>query len=321
MVPLLLLAACAEPDVPLPWSAPPEQPLDLRVTVRPLHVALLQPITVTLDRYRADGVEVSFQPVVEDERFVTDRITKAEERAFGDGWVQRTELVLLPVAGPGELQVPAFAAETVVAAGEEPQVATTDEVTITVDSALQGEHGSGIEAPGGPFAARTNWWLWGGGAAALLLAGAALARWFARRRRAPDDPLTVAVPAHVRALRELQRWRGAPRGTPAEVAAFYVGVSQVLRVYLEERFGLHAPERTTEEFLRDLESADTLARAHRAELERFLQQCDLVKFAAVVPGEEEHQRTFELAEAFIESTRADRIEREAATARPSEVPA
>ena len=42
------------------------------------------------------------------------------------------------------------------------------------------------------------------------------------------------------------------------------------------------------------------------ELERFLEQCDLVKFAAVVPGENEHLATFALAEAFVESTRADR---------------
>ena len=114
------------------------------------------------------------------------------------------------------------------------------------------------------------------------------------------------MPPHVNALRALQRLRGAPRTTSAQVDAFYVEVSSVLRVYLEERFGLRAPELTTEEFLLGLESGDQLARGHRAELERFLMQCDLVKFAAVVPGENEHLATFALAEAFVESTRADR---------------
>jgi len=104
------------------------------------------------------------------------------------------------------------------------------------------------------------------------------------------------------------RLRGSPRTTAAQVDAFYVDVSSVLRVYLEERFGLRAPELTTEEFLLGLESGDQLARGHRAELERFLTQCDLVKFAAVVPGENEHLATFALAEAFVESTRADRAD-------------
>ncbi|MFN6194129.1 MAG: hypothetical protein ACK5BN_09945, partial [Planctomycetota bacterium] len=71
-------------------------------------------------------------------------------------------------------------------------------------------------------------WLLAGGALALL-GGLALAA--NRRRRVPT--LAIApTPPHVRALRELERLRQRPRTTPAEVAAFYVGVSQVLRDYL-----------------------------------------------------------------------------------------
>ena len=106
--------------------------------------------------------------------------------------------------------------------------------------------------------------------------------------------------------RALQRLRSAPRTTAAEIEAFYVEVSAVLRLYLEERFGLRAPERTTEEFLRELESGAALAREHRAELKQFLSQCDLVKFAAYRPSENDHLATFAIAEAFVERTRADR---------------
>jgi hypothetical protein len=116
----------------------------------------------------------------------------------------------------------------------------------------------------------------------------------------------VALPPHVKAQRALARLRTAPRATSAQVEAFYVDVSDVLRTYLEERFGLRAPERTTEEFLHDLEVGDQLAREHRAELERFLSQCDLVKFAGAVPGEPEHLATFALAEAFVHTTAGDR---------------
>ena len=87
--------------------------------------------------------------------------------------------------------------------------------------------------------------------------------------------------------------------------------SDLLRTYLEERFALRAPERTTEEFLRELEGGEALAKSHRAELERFLLQCDLVKFAAFQPGEADHLTTWALAEAFVEATRGDRAVAEA----------
>jgi hypothetical protein len=113
------------------------------------------------------------------------------------------------------------------------------------------------------------------------------------------------VPPHTKALRALARLRVLPRTTPAQVEAFYVEVSQVLRTYLEERFGLHAPERTTEEFLSELEQGSALSTDQRRALQRFLSQCDMVKFAAQIPGEEVHLETFAIAEQFVETTRAD----------------
>ena len=301
----LAVAGCSGDAAPAPWDAPPTLAVDLRVQVEPTEVGLLQPVTVTLDRYRQDGVEVSFAPAVDDEAWLEQQRVVEDERPLGDGRWQRTVLTLLPVDGPGELRVPEFRAEAVGADGEPVEVATTAAVVVLVTSALAPEHGEQIEAPGEPFPTPVAWWWWVAGAVVLAVIAAAI--WLLRRRpQQPRQHLEVTVPAHVRALRELQRWRTAPRATAEEVEAFYVGVSQVLRVYLEERFGLHAPERTTEEFLRDLEGGDRLARQHRSELERFLSQCDMVKFARAVPSADEHDRTFALAEAFVESTRIDR---------------
>jgi hypothetical protein len=119
--------------------------------------------------------------------------------------------------------------------------------------------------------------------------------------------LAAAGQPHVKAMRELARLRSAPRRTTAEIDAFYVAVSAVLRGYLEERFGLRAPERTTEEFLQELEQSPALA-GQRQELRAFLSQCDLVKFAAQVPGEPVHLETLATAERFVAATRADRVE-------------
>ncbi len=293
---LMPLAACGAP-VP-PWPQPPAAPLELRIAVAPTEVALLEPVTVQLDLYRRRDLEVEFAPAVDPADFLVE-CTATSEVGFGDGsWLHRT-LVLRPVRGPGELTLPSFVAK----ARDGSTAASTPAHTLVVRSSLDGA-AAAIEPPGEPFPPppRRAWWLAGAAALAALVA----LGYVGRRRRRPPAAVAVALPPHVRAQRALQRLRGAPRATPAQVEAFYVEVSGVLRTYLEERFGLHAPERTTEEFLRELETGDGLAREHRASLERFLRQCDLVKFAALVPGEAEHLATFALAEAFVETTRADR---------------
>ena len=314
LAPLLAAPACdGGASAASPWPAPPTLEVDLRVAAAPTEVALLQPVTVTVDRYRRPDVEVTLELELAGEDWVEEARVEAPEVPLGDGLWQRTRIVLLPVRASAELQVPGLRAEGAAAAGGDVAVATTDPLTVRVTSVLGEEHGAAIEAPGDVLEAPITWWPWAAGAAAL---GACL--WLlARRRRGRADvtvPVAVDLPAHVRALRELRRWRAASRATPAEVEAFYVGVSQVLRVYLEERFGLRAPERTTEEFLRDLERGDGLARRHRAELERFLSQCDMVKFARLLPAGDEHERTFALAEGFVESTRSDRRQGEGASA-------
>jgi hypothetical protein len=280
--------------------------LDLRVTMDRTEVGLLQPVMVTVDRYRKDGIEVSFVPVVSDKLFVTKDSKTSEERRYGDGWWQRTTLILLPIDGPGELKIPPFSAETVALAGDVAQVATTPEQVLAVTTNLAPEHGAEIEAPGDPFPTPPGY-LWYFVALGLVLLLVCIMYWVRSRKQRRSHPMIVMVPAHIKALRELLRWKDAPRTTPVDIDAFYVGVSHVLRVYLEDRFGLHAPERTTEEFLHDLDGSTQLVRDHGQDLRRFLSQCDLVKFAKFVPTDADHQMTYGLAESFIESTRIDRV--------------
>ncbi|MCA8964193.1 MAG: hypothetical protein KDC48_04890 [Planctomycetes bacterium] len=300
---LVALAACGGPAAP--WPEPPPVALDLKIEVSATEVPLLAPITVQLDLYHRADLPVEFAPDVAPEDFQCERRV-GEAVPFGPGIWQRTTLSLRPLRGPGELVLPPFVAK----AKDGTVAASTPERTITVTSVL-GEHGAELEAPAGPLAPPTARWPWFAGGAALLLATTGL--WWFVRGRPRTAPSAIALSPHAKALRALARLRAAPRTTPAQVEAFYVEVSDVLRQYLEDRFGLCAPERTTEEFLRDLEGGDRLAREHRRELERFLSQCDLVKFAAHQPTENDHLATFLLAETFVERTRTDRIPAEVAS--------
>jgi len=120
------------------------------------------------------------------------------------------------------------------------------------------------------------WWVLGAVAVAGLVA---LIIWFIRRR--PARPAPPPPPPHVRAKQRLN----AALDLLHDPRAFCITVSDALRTYLEERFRLRAPERTTEEFLVELQTSPTLTAGQRQTLAGFLGSCDLVKFARHEPTE------------------------------------
>jgi len=139
-----------------------------------------------------------------------------------------------------------------------------------------------------------------GAGLATLLALAALVHWLRRRRRVVPAP--PPVPAEVRARRALAEL--AARGLVQRGAfkEYYATLSTIVRVYLEERFGLRAPEMTTEEFLLATARNAELTRAQRSSLGAFLRESDLVKFARHVPALADAERAFAAAGRFVEET-------------------
>lgn len=140
------------------------------------------------------------------------------------------------------------------------------------------------------------WVFW----ALLVLAVAALAFWawrYWQKRRAQAQVVPV-VPPHIRAkqaLREALALLGQPR-------EFCIRVSDTIRWYLEERFDFHAPERTTEEFLYELQGTNLLTPDQKDSLGEFLKRCDLVKFAKYEPGLPELEDLHSSAVRLVEET-------------------
>ena len=86
-----------------------------------------------------------------------------------------------------------------------------------------------------------------------------------------------------------------------------VAVSDTARTYLEERFEFRAPERTTEEFLRELGGTKLLLPEQKDSLGNFLASCDLVKFAKYEPGENELRELHGAAVKLVEETEPKEI--------------
>lgn len=143
---------------------------------------------------------------------------------------------------------------------------------------------------------------------ALILLGLALlvllavVAVFLRRRRAGGGVAVAALPPHEVAYRRLQELVNEDLVGKGQIKVFYQRVSDILRHYIEDRFGLHAPERTTEEFLAELGAGDSLVLLHKALLKSFLLNCDMVKFAEHQPGPADIQGTFDSCKRFISET-------------------
>jgi hypothetical protein len=83
---------------------------------------------------------------------------------------------------------------------------------------------------------------------------------------------------------------------------FYSELSDIIRLYMEERFFLKAPEMTTEEFLDSLRRLPVLNDDQKEILKEFLHTCDMVKFAKHQPNVSEAQKSFDLVKSFIGQT-------------------
>ena len=140
-------------------------------------------------------------------------------------------------------------------------------------------------------------WLW---QLLILLAVAVAAfllwRWWKNRKT--NIVLPPPVPAHVRAKQKLEE----ALVLITQPKPFVIAVSDTARTYLEERFDFHAPERTTEEFLHELQGTDLLLPDQKESVGDFLESCDLVKFAKYEPGENELRELHSSALRLVEET-------------------
>ena len=116
------------------------------------------------------------------------------------------------------------------------------------------------------------WLVFVGVFVALSLLG--LVGWlFARRRKPPTPP---KLPREI-ALEELERISSEiERMAPYQ---FSIRVSDILRKYVTQQYGLPATRQTSIEFLTALAKASPFSSDDKSLLEDFLNRCDLIKFA------------------------------------------
>lgn len=136
--------------------------------------------------------------------------------------------------------------------------------------------------------------------AALIVGVLMLIRRRNAARRAAQGAQTAAH-AHEDALAELEKARALM--SPENSRPYGIEVSGIVRRYIERRFGIVAPRRSTEEFLVEAAVSARLEQAHRSLLAEFLGSCDFLKFARARAELSELESQHQAAVRFVTETR------------------
>ena len=137
-----------------------------------------------------------------------------------------------------------------------------------------------------------------------------LAVWLILRFRKKKEIEAAKEPAHIRALRKLDKFRGDKYWEPERQKAFYSGVTDTLREYIDARYGIGAMEMTTAEIL-PLLKKETIPVDLFEGLKDLFERADFVKFAKHTASREENAEVLPLAVRFVTSTYQHEIEEEA----------
>lgn len=109
-------------------------------------------------------------------------------------------------------------------------------------------------------------------------------------------------PAHILALRELDKFRGDKFWAADKQKHFYSGVTDILKVYMEDRFGIDAPEMTTAELFDALKKEESLTPELYGEMKDLFETADFVKFAKLTVTDEDNAKVLPLSVRFVTST-------------------
>ena len=148
-----------------------------------------------------------------------------------------------------------------------------------------------------------KYWPWlagGAGLAAIFL----IVRLIKNRRPEPEEPAAPPIPAHITALATLFKLREEQAWTLDDKKKYYSDLTYTVRLYLEQRFGIHAIEQTTREIIDELKYAD-ISEEDKVYLRKILSEADMVKFAKMKPDDVHGEESLNKSIVFVEKTKAE----------------
>ena len=138
----------------------------------------------------------------------------------------------------------------------------------------------------------------------LLIALIGLIIWLVlkKKRKGYFFKPPVVLPAHVRAIRELDKLKEEKIWQQGREKEFYSKLTDILRNYLVEREGINAMEMTSGEILNEVHKLLEVDSVYN-NLKQILSTADLVKFAKYKPYPDENDLSMVNAYFFVNQTR------------------
>ena len=196
---------------------------------------------------------------------------------------------------------------------------TTNPVSLTI-STVEVDTTKGITdikpiyAVNYPFSERSmDWlkenWMWLtiiGGLILLFIAW----RIYQKRKPEPEDEeiLEEIIPAHIIAMETLNKLLKDESWKTLEKKGYYSTLTDTVRSYLENRFGINAMEKTTREIINDLKFSP-ISEDDKVYLRKILREADLVKFAKFSPSDEEACAYLNKSIDFVQRTKESELKR------------
>lgn len=139
----------------------------------------------------------------------------------------------------------------------------------------------------------------------LLVVGAVVGLGYYLGNRKAKQPVVEVkkptIPAHTVAIEKLKALQTKKLWQAGETKLYYSELTDILREYLERRYGIKTYEKTTEEIITSLKSTQLNA-DNLGKLQRILVTADLVKFAKEQPAPHENDEVLEKSLDFVVKT-------------------
>ncbi len=145
---------------------------------------------------------------------------------------------------------------------------------------------------------------------ALLIMVAAVAVWFAIKyfkkmqlKKTGKVYIPDPDPAHVIAFRQLEQLKQEKLWENGEIKNYYSRLSEIARLYLENRYGIYSMELTTVETLAELKKSGIKDNESTKKLRTVLTGADLVKFAKFNPEPAENELHYNYIWEYVNETK------------------
>lgn len=148
----------------------------------------------------------------------------------------------------------------------------------------------------------TDYWQWMLAALLIIAAGICAYLILTKKVDVPLVPKKKPVPPYQLAMQQLEALREQNLWQDGREKEYYTRLIDILRHYLEGRFGINAMEMTSQQITRVLHEKEDM-RMPNARIKRILEIADIVKFAKVRPLPDDNLRALSEAVRFVEETK------------------